>query len=82
MRRLGVHTPWLPVGSRVCSSGGHDFKRAANGTKINAALAAKVHRVYGISTFSKNSSARGSLDCPNQNIACLRTSGFLFVCAT
>ena len=27
---------------------------------------------------SKNFSARGSFDCPSQNMACLRTTGFLF----
>ena len=33
-------------------------------------------------TSSKNSSARGSRDCPSQNIACLRTAGFRLVRAT
>lgn len=37
---------------------------------------------YLPSTSAKKSRARGSLDCPSQNIACFRTAGFLFVLAT
>jgi len=35
-----------------------------------------------LTLFTKTGSARGSLDCPSQNIACLRTSALWFVCAT
>src|SRR6266446_1719094 len=38
--------------------------------------------IYCIRIFSKNASARGSCDCPSQNIACLRTSRLWLVCAT
>jgi hypothetical protein len=39
-------------------------------------------RNYRSSTSSKKDNARGSLDWPSQNIACLRTSRFLLVRAT
>ena len=37
---------------------------------------------YFSRTSSKNLSARGSFDCPSQNIACLRTTAFLLFRAT
>src|ERR1044071_809620 len=39
-------------------------------------------RLYLVRISSRKSSARGSLLCPSQKIACLRTTGFLLVLAT
>jgi hypothetical protein len=66
------HTPNLRVGVLVMND--HDRR-----PKISTALACKL---YFANTFSKKSNARASSDCPSQNIACFRTAGLRFVCAT
>src|SRR5882757_2124246 len=47
-------------------------------------IAAQIHKngPYCFKSFVRYSSARGSLDCPSQKIACLRTIGSLLESAT
>ena len=48
--------------------------------RLNASVTGGAR--YFSRTSSKNFSARGSFDCPSQNIACLRTAAFLLFLAT
>src|SRR5258707_959166 len=59
---------------------GHDDRFEDGYASATRRLVALVF--HCVSTFSKNCSARGSLDCPSQNIACFRTAGFRLFCAT
>src|SRR5260370_28107486 len=69
------------VGTLPTSSGHCEISRFEDGyASATRRLVALVF--HCVSTFSKNCSARGSLDCPSQNIACFRTAGFRLFCAT
>ena len=51
------------------------FRRSATGSRYGIGRARRLRDGSYLRISAKKSIARGSLDCPSQNIACLRTAG-------
>src|SRR6058998_612044 len=69
------------MGARAAGRGYREISRFEDGCP-RAARRPLALALHCVNTFSKNCSARGSFDCPSQNMACFRTAGFRLVCAT
>lgn len=59
-----------------------EFGRIRQRARLARHLLAEERSLQWLSTCAKNSGARGSFDCPSQNMACLRASGLRWLRAT